>query len=69
MDLIQEAIEDVESRKPGDKFSYGEVARKFGVNQTTLSRRHQGQQRTSATKANRQQLLSPQQKLEPVQYR
>jgi len=40
MDPIQEAIEDTESRESRDEFSYREVAKKFDINRTTLSRRH-----------------------------
>ena len=68
MSPIQEAIEYLESRGPGDKFSYRKVAEKFGVNRTTLSRRHQGKQSTYATKGKRQQLLNPQQEYELVLY-
>jgi hypothetical protein len=68
MDPIQEAIEDIESCESEDKFPYREVAKRFGVDRTTLWRRHQGQQRTSATKANHQQLLSPRQESALAQY-
>jgi len=61
MDPIQEAVEDIESRESEHKFPHREVAKRFGVDGTTMSRRHQGQQRTSATKANHQKLLSPRQ--------
>jgi hypothetical protein len=42
MDPIQEAIEYIESREPGDDFSYNKVAAQFGVERSTLARRHQG---------------------------
>jgi AraC-like DNA-binding protein len=44
IDPIQEAIEYIESRKARDNFSYRQVAKIFGVNRTTLSRRHKGLQ-------------------------
>jgi hypothetical protein len=68
MDPIQETIENMESREPEDKFLYREVAKRFGVDRTTLLRGHQGQQRTSATKPNHQQLLSPRQESALAQY-
>ena len=42
MDLIQEAIEEIESREPGEHFSYQQLANKYGVNRCTLARRHKG---------------------------
>jgi transposase-like protein len=59
MDPIQEAIKEIESREPGDKFSYREVARKYGVDRTTLSRRHQGKSRFYEAQAERQLVLNP----------
>ncbi|RYN60260.1 hypothetical protein AA0118_g6522 [Alternaria tenuissima] len=44
MDLIQEAIEYIESREDGDGFSYRQVSKIFGVDRTTLSRRHKEQE-------------------------
>jgi len=60
MDLIQEAIEYIESREPGASFSYRKVAKKFNIDRTTLSRRHQGFQRTRDEEALERQLLNPQ---------
>ena len=68
MDPIQEAIEDIESREDGASFSYREIARKFNINRTTLSRRHQGLTRSNAAIAEAQQLLNPQQELELIRY-
>jgi hypothetical protein len=42
MDPIQEAIEYIKSHEPGDDFSYTKVAAQFGVERSTLARRHQG---------------------------
>jgi hypothetical protein len=50
MDPIQEAIEYIESREAGDSFSYRQVLKIFGVNRTTLSRRHKGSQGTREAK-------------------
>jgi transcriptional regulator with XRE-family HTH domain len=68
MSPIQEAIEYIESREAGDKFSYRQVAKEFGVDRTTLSRRHQGKTRSYEEMAERQQLLNPQQEHELVLY-
>ena len=43
MDPIQEAIAEIESRELGDKFSYQQIAKKYGVNRVTLARRHKGE--------------------------
>ena len=68
MSPIDEAIEAIELRKEGASFSYREVAKKFGVDRTTLSRRHKGKTRSYAGMAQQQQLLSPQQETELVKY-
>jgi hypothetical protein len=68
MDAINAAIEAIELRKPGASFSYRAVAKQFGVDRTTLSRRHRGAQQTVAAKHEEQQLLNPQQEAELVVY-
>lgn len=68
MDPIHEAIEYLESHKAGDNFSYREVAKKFGVDRTTLSRRHKGSQHARTEEARERLLLNPQQELELVRY-
>jgi transposase len=65
---IQEAIEYIESREAGDKFSYRQVAKIFGVDRTTLSRRHKGLQVSHEAKIANQQRLNPQQEDEVVSY-
>ncbi|RYN27486.1 hypothetical protein AA0114_g12537, partial [Alternaria tenuissima] len=42
MNPIQEAIGEIESREPGDHFTYTEVARRYNIDRRTLARRHQG---------------------------
>jgi transposase-like protein len=42
MNPIQEAVEEIESREPGDNFTYSEVARRYNIDRRTLARRHQG---------------------------
>jgi transcriptional regulator with XRE-family HTH domain len=69
MDPIQEAIEYIKSREAGDKFSYRQVAKKFGVNRTTLSRRHKGSQQPRGTEAaEHRRNLNPQQEDELISY-
>ena len=40
MNPIQEAIKEIESRDPGEQFSYQQIAKKYSVNRVTLMRRH-----------------------------
>jgi transposase-like protein len=40
MNPIQKVVEDIELREDGADISYREVARQYGVDRTTLSRRH-----------------------------
>ena len=42
MGAIEDAIEAIESREPGEDFTYRNIAKIFGVNRTTLARRHKG---------------------------
>jgi hypothetical protein len=39
MDPIDKAIEDLNSREPGEKFTLQQVADQYGVNRSTLGRR------------------------------
>jgi hypothetical protein len=65
MDPIQKAIEEIESREPGDNFSYNKVAVKYGVERSTLARRHQG---LSTTRNAAHQVLHPEHEAELVRY-
>ena len=40
MDPIEAALESLESLKPGESPNYTAVAKKYGVQRSTLSRRH-----------------------------
>ncbi|KAH8644034.1 hypothetical protein IG631_01498 [Alternaria alternata] len=51
MDPIREAVEYIESCEAGDKSSYRQAAKIFGVDRTTLSRRHRGAQQPRDTEA------------------
>ena len=65
MDPIQEAIAEIESREPGDKFSYQQIAKKYGVNRVTLARRHKGETEAYGI---RKRFLHPQHETELVRY-
>ena len=65
MDPIQAAIEAIESLAPGEHFTYREVAKKFGVERSTLARRHQGKCQPRGVLHRR---LQPQQEKELVEY-
>jgi transposase-like protein len=66
MTPIDAAIEAIESCKPSASFSYREVAKRFGVDRTTLSQRHKGKTQSHATASEQQQVLSPPQEQELV---
>ena len=68
MGAIKDAIEAIESREPGEDFTYRKIATKFNVNRTTLARRHKGFQASQAAAANDWQKLNLEQKLELVRY-
>jgi hypothetical protein len=65
MDPIQEAIAEIESREPGDKFSYQAIAKKHGVARMTLMRRHRGETEAYGV---RNLSLHPQHEKELVRY-
>ena len=58
MDPINMAIPEIESLKPGEEFPYTEIAAKYVVVRTTLSRRHQGKTRPVEVKYINQQCLT-----------
>jgi hypothetical protein len=65
MDPIQKAVEDIKSRKPGEDFTYTQVAKQYGVDRRTLTRRHQGQNQPHRLAHLK---LHPQQEKELVKY-
>ncbi|KAF2831232.1 hypothetical protein CC86DRAFT_366647 [Ophiobolus disseminans] len=65
---IDNAIAAIELLEPGEQFSYREVARRFNVSNTTLTRRHKGRQSTREAKNDTQLALHPQQEEELVRY-
>jgi transposase len=68
MDPIDEAIEEINSLRPGESFSYREIAKRYGVVHSTLTRRHQGQTVPRTTKILNTRKLNPQQEAELVKY-
>jgi hypothetical protein len=68
MDLILDAIAAINVHKAGDKPSYRQTAKRFGVDRTMLARRHQGKTRSHAGEAQQRMLLSPQQEKQLVRY-
>jgi transcriptional regulator with XRE-family HTH domain len=68
MDRIDEAIEEINSLRPGKSFSYRQIAKKYGVVRSTLTRRHQGQTVPRKTKILNTRKLNPQQEAELVSY-
>ena len=66
MQAIDKALKDLASQESPN---YGATARKYGINRTTLSRRHRGLARSWAVNvANTKSLLTPQQEKELVDY-
>jgi hypothetical protein len=68
MTSIEAALAAIESLKPGEKFSYRQIAADYHCNRTTLARRHQGVRASCRTKAENQQALHPQQEKELLRY-
>jgi hypothetical protein len=65
---IDNAIAAIELLEPGEHYSYREVACRFTVLYTTLTRRHKGRQEPREAKDTSQLALSPQQEAELVPY-
>jgi hypothetical protein len=68
MDPILDVIAAINAHEAGDKPSYRQTAKWFGVDRTTLARRHQGKTRSHAGEAQQRMLLSPQQEKQLVGY-
>jgi hypothetical protein len=65
---IDDAIAAIEALKPGEKLVYQKIADQFGVDRSTLARRHKRVQVPRETKDYNQQKLTQQQEEELVQY-
>ncbi|KAF1837645.1 hypothetical protein BDW02DRAFT_490954 [Decorospora gaudefroyi] len=68
MDPILDAIAAIEAREPGESFSYREVAKRFGVDRTTLSRRYQGNSQPHIEAMQEHHIVDPHYEKELVQY-
>ena len=65
---IDNALAHIGSLKPGDKLCYQTIADDYGVERSTLSRRHRAISQPPTTKNINQQKLDPQQEQELVKY-
>ena len=66
MSAIEAAIKAIESLDKGEKFTYTAIAKKFGVNRSTLSRTHRAVTQPHAIKVVNQRKLNPQQEQELI---
>ena len=68
MDEIDAALAEIDSLKPGEEFSYTQIAKKHGVDRSTLARRHQRVQVPRNVANSNQAKLNPQQEEELIKY-
>jgi hypothetical protein len=68
MGSIEAALAAIEPLELGEKLVYAQIARKYGVEPTTLARRHKGASTSLNTRFENQQALHPQQELELLRY-
>jgi hypothetical protein len=68
MDSIEVALADIESLRPGEKINYTKIAKKHGVDQSTLSRRHRGIQGSHQHQYENQRILNNQQSKELIKW-
>ena len=68
MDPMQAALQYLNSLKPGEKPQYNKTAAKYGVERSTLARRHQGLSTSRSIRDSGQRALHPQQEKELVSY-
>jgi transposase-like protein len=57
MDPILAALAAIDSLKPGEKVNYTQIAKEYGVVDTTLAWRHKGGSTSRDIKAEKQQAL------------
>ena len=62
MEPIDQALAALEALKPDESLNYTAVAKIYGVNRSTLSKRHRGLQSSRDIGYENQQLLNDQQK-------
>jgi hypothetical protein len=68
MEPIEAALAAIALLGPGEDINYTNIARTYGVVQSTLTRRHQCVTASCSTKAAGQRALHPQQELELLKY-
>jgi transposase-like protein len=68
MNSIKAALAAIESLEPREKLVYAQIARKYGVEPTTLARRHKGASTSFDTRFQNQQALHLQQEQELLLY-
>jgi hypothetical protein len=68
MSSIEAALAAIESLRPEEKLVYAQIARKYGVEPTTLARRHKGASTSLNTRFENQQAIHPQQEQVLLQY-
>ena len=68
MDPIEAAIDAIESREPGESFSYSQIAKDFGVVRSTLIRRHRQLTQSYTIAGYGRRVLSPQQENSFLEY-
>ena len=68
MAAIEVALAEIDGLILGKDFTYSEIARKYSIARSTLSRRHQGTCALYTTKKQQQAKLSPHEEQELVQY-
>jgi hypothetical protein len=61
MGSIEEALAELESLEPGKRINYTQVAKKYSVDRSTLSKRHRGVQRSRSYQYENQQVLNNEQ--------
>lgn len=66
--LMNEVFAAIDRLKPGERFPYQALAKKYGCCRTTLSRRHKRQTVSHEQKSENQRILHPHNKAELVQY-
>ena len=65
---IDEALAAIEALEPEEKLVYQKIADQYGVDRSTLARRHKRVQNSQEVKHSSQQKLTPQQEAELVKY-
>ena len=68
MSSIEAALAAIKSQEPGENICYTKIAQEYGVNRSTLSRRHRGQTASRTASAEERQNLHPQQEQQLLRY-